>query len=63
MTNAQALRAVTTRAAAACWVADRKASLACGHYADLVAVKGDPVTHVSALLRVTAVFRSGVRVR
>jgi imidazolonepropionase-like amidohydrolase len=62
MTNAQALQAVTSLAATACGVTDRKGRLARGYDADLVAVNGDPLTDVSALLQVTAVFRGGVRV-
>jgi imidazolonepropionase-like amidohydrolase len=43
-------------------VGDRKGRLAAGYDADLVAVDGDPLTDVTALLRATAVFRNGVRV-
>lgn len=58
---AEALSSVTSLAAAACGVGDRKGRLAAGYDADLVAVDGDPLTDVTALLRVTAVFRNGVR--
>jgi imidazolonepropionase-like amidohydrolase len=58
-----ALRAVTSLAAQACGLADRKGRLAAGFDADLVAVDGDPLVDPTALTAVTAVFRGGVRVR
>ena len=39
-----------------------KGKLTRGYDADLVVVSGDPLSDISALLRVTAVFRRGVRV-
>jgi imidazolonepropionase-like amidohydrolase len=62
-TGAEALRAVTSLAADACRVGDRKGRIAPGYDADLLAVDGDPLTDPSAVRRVVAVFRAGQRVR
>jgi imidazolonepropionase-like amidohydrolase len=59
----EALRAVTSLAARACGVGDRKGRVAPGFDADLLAVAGDPLTDPAALTAVAAVFRRGVRVR
>jgi imidazolonepropionase-like amidohydrolase len=59
----EALRAVTSAAADACRVGDRKGRLAPGYEADLVAVAGDPLADLAALRAVVAVFRAGIRVR
>ena len=58
-----ALRSVTSLAAQACRLGDRKGRIAPGYDADLLAVAGDPLTDLSALTAVTAVFRAGVRAR
>jgi imidazolonepropionase-like amidohydrolase len=58
-----ALRAVTSIAAEACGVGDRKGRLAPGYDADLLAVDGDPLTDIAALHSVRAVFRAGCQVR
>jgi imidazolonepropionase-like amidohydrolase len=58
----QALRALTTVAARACGVADRKGRLAAGFDADIIAVDGDPLRDPDALASVTAVWRAGDRV-
>jgi imidazolonepropionase-like amidohydrolase len=50
-------------AAEACGVADRKGALSAGKDADILAVGGDPLTDLGALLDVRAVFRAGQRVR
>ncbi len=63
MTCADVLRSLTSLAALACGVADRKGRIASGYDADLTAVSGDPLVDVNDLLRVAAVFRRGVRVR
>jgi imidazolonepropionase-like amidohydrolase len=63
MTNREALRAGTALAAEACGVGDRKGRLRAGHDADLLAVSGDPLTTLSAIHDVLAVFRAGRRVR
>lgn len=57
-----ALAAVTSRAAWACGVGDSAGRLAPGYEADLLAVRGDPVADIHALLDVVAVYRAGVRV-
>jgi imidazolonepropionase-like amidohydrolase len=58
-TGAEALRAVTSVAATACRVGDRKGRIAPGYDADLLAVDGDPLTDANALREVVAVFRAG----
>jgi imidazolonepropionase-like amidohydrolase len=63
MTSPEALRAATALAAEACGVADRKGRLRAGYDADLVAVAGDPLTALSAIHEVRAVFRAGRHVR
>ena len=62
-TGAEALRAVTSVAADACWVGDRKGRIAPGYDADLLAVDGDPLSDANAVREVAAVFRAGHRVR
>ena len=59
LTNVEALASATTVAAEACGVADRKGRIATGYDADLVAVAGNPLHHLEALLEVRAVFRMG----
>lgn len=61
LSNVEALKAATSVAAAACGVADRKGRLAPGSDADIVAVGGNPLHDVGALVDVRAVFRGGVR--
>ncbi len=61
MSNVEALRAVTSSSAAACGVADRIGKLAPGYDADIIAVAGNPLADLTALLRVTSVFRKGIR--
>jgi imidazolonepropionase-like amidohydrolase len=58
-----ALRAVTSVAADACQVGDRKGRIAPGYDSDLLAVAGDPLTDANAVREVVAVFRAGHRVR
>lgn len=62
-TPVDALRMVTSGAAVACGIEDRAGQIAPGFDADLLAVEGDPLTDVTALRRVAAVFRAGHRVR
>jgi imidazolonepropionase-like amidohydrolase len=62
-TAAEALRAVTSVAADACQVGDRKGRIAPGYDSDLLAVAGDPLTDANAVREVVAVFRAGHRVR
>lgn len=59
LTNAEALASATTVAARACGIADRKGRIAAGYDADLVAVAGNPLHQLEALLDVRAVFRVG----
>jgi len=61
--GAEALRAVTSLAAEACRVGDRKGRIAPGYDADLLAVAGDPLTDLNAIHDVVAVFRAGARIR
>ena len=61
--GAEALRAVTSAAADACGVGDRKGRIAPGYDADLLAVAGDPLTDPTAVREVVAVFRAGQRIR
>jgi imidazolonepropionase-like amidohydrolase len=63
MGHLEGLRALTTGAAAACRVADRKGRLAAGFDADLLVVEGDPAVDTAALLRPVAVWRGGRRAR
>ena len=58
----QALRSMTTVAAEACGVADRKGRLAPGFDADIIAMAGDPLMNPDALLEVSSVWRAGERV-
>ncbi len=62
LTNAEALESVTTVAAEACGLEDRKGRLVPGFDADVVFVEGNPLLDIRSLLRVAAVFRSGIRV-
>jgi imidazolonepropionase-like amidohydrolase len=59
LTNVEALASATTVAAEACGVADRKGRIAAGYDADLVAVAGNPLHQLEALLDVRAVIRMG----
>ncbi len=58
-----ALRAVTSVAASALRLGERKGRVAAGFDADLLAVRGDPLHDVHALRAVEAVFAGGRRVR
>ncbi|MDT4913701.1 MAG: hypothetical protein QOC66_2829 [Pseudonocardiales bacterium] len=58
-TQAGALRAVTSDAAAACGLAHRKGRLATGFDADILAVDGDPLSDPDAIHRITAVYAAG----
>ena len=63
MSPITALRSLTSEAARACSVEDRKGRLAPGYDADVVAVRGDPLVDVAALHNVAGVWRTGRRVR
>jgi imidazolonepropionase-like amidohydrolase len=60
-TSAQALASVTSLAAQACAVGDRKGKIAPGYDADLLAVAGNPVSDLPAILHPTAIYRAGRR--
>ncbi len=59
----EALRAVTSVAASALRLGDRKGQVAPGFDADLLAVRGNPLHDVHALREVAAVYFGGRRVR
>jgi len=61
MSNNEALAAATSVAAAVCGVGERKGALQAGKDADLLAVGGNPLADIRALLDVRAVFRHGMR--
>jgi imidazolonepropionase-like amidohydrolase len=63
MTPLQALQAATTRAAEMLGWSDRVGTLKPGHFADLVAVEGNPIEDVTALERVALVVKGGFVVR
>ena len=63
MSHLDGLRALTSTAAAACDMADRKGRLRAGWDADLLAVAGDPSVDTGALLAPVAVWRGGRRLR
>jgi len=52
---------VTSLAAQACAVGDRKGKIAPGYDADLLAVAGNPVADLPAILQPTAIYRAGRR--
>jgi len=58
-----ALRGVTSAAAAVCRIGDRKGRLAPGFDADIVALHGNPLADITAVRRVAAVYQMGRRVR
>jgi imidazolonepropionase-like amidohydrolase len=60
LSNVEALRAATSRAAEALRIAELTGSLAAGKQADLIAVDGDPLTDLSALERPLLVMKDGV---
>ncbi|HYJ67251.1 MAG TPA: amidohydrolase family protein [Nocardioidaceae bacterium] len=61
-TPAEALTAITSTAADACGLADRKGRIAPGFDADIIAVDGDPMADLGALHRIRAVYARGVEV-
>ncbi|WP_332310486.1 Xaa-Pro dipeptidase [Alteripontixanthobacter muriae] len=62
MTPIQAIRAATTTAAEALGQAGEVGTLRPGAWADLVAVRGDPLADITVLGEVDAVLKGGVRV-
>lgn len=59
MTPAQAIRAATTNAAELLGMQNDVGSVAPGKYADLVAVKGDPLADISLLQKIDFVMKGG----
>ncbi len=59
---AEVLTALTATAAQICGVGDRKGRLVAGYEADIVAVGGDPLADLVALLDVRGVWRAGAEV-
>ncbi len=53
---------MTSVAAEACGLGERKGRIAPGFDADLLAVHGNPLTDIAALRNVAAVYRAGRRV-
>jgi imidazolonepropionase-like amidohydrolase len=63
LSGRQVLAAATSVAAEVCGVGHRKGRVAPGYDADLIAVSGNPVHDIRAILEVRAVVRAGVLVR
>ncbi|GIF98187.1 amidohydrolase family protein [Catellatospora citrea] len=61
MGGAEALHAVTARAAEVIGLGHRKGRIAAGYDADILAVAGDPVAEPAAIHRLLAVYVRGVR--
>jgi imidazolonepropionase-like amidohydrolase len=59
MTPLQAIRSATIHAADLLGWSDRVGSLSPGHYADMIAVTGDPLGDVSVLEHVGFVMKGG----
>ncbi len=59
LTPMQAIVAGTSRAADLLGLADRIGTVRPGYYADLLVVRGDPVSHISATRSVALVLKSG----
>ena len=63
MKNADILRAATTDAATMLRIRDRTGSIEAGKIADIIAVDGDPLSDISAMLRVDFVMKEGEQIR
>lgn len=63
MSNAEALAAATVNAADALGMSDRLGTISVGKYADLIAVRGDPLEDIARLLDVGYVMKGGEEVR
>ncbi len=62
MSAVEALRTITSVAAEVCGVGDRKGRLAAGHDADILVVRGNPLTDPETIHQVEAVYCRGRRV-
>jgi imidazolonepropionase-like amidohydrolase len=60
MTPMQAIQSATVHAAELLGWSDRIGSIASGHYADIIAVNGNPLTDIAELERVAFVMKGGV---
>ena len=63
LSNAIVLAAATSQAASSCHVADRKGHLKPGYDADILAIPGNPLHTIEAILGPRAIFRLGQRIR
>jgi imidazolonepropionase-like amidohydrolase len=63
MTPAQAIRSATRTAAELLGWSDRIGSIAAGKHADIIAVRGNPLTDITELERVSFVMKDGVVVK
>lgn len=63
MTPMQAIKAATVTAAELLKWSDKVGSLSPGHYADMIAVKGDPLQDITLLEKVDHVMKGGVLVK
>jgi imidazolonepropionase-like amidohydrolase len=63
MTPLQAIQAATSNAARALGRADDVGQIALGHYADMIAVDGDPMKDVRTLEQVAVVIKDGIIVK
>jgi imidazolonepropionase-like amidohydrolase len=63
LSNAVVLAAATSQAAASCHVGDRKGHLKPGYDADILAIPGNPLHTIEAILEPRAIFRLGHRIR
>jgi imidazolonepropionase-like amidohydrolase len=63
MTPMQAVQSATIRAAELIGKSNDVGSIAPGHYADLVAVAGDPIKNIRVLEDVAAVMKGGMIVK
>jgi imidazolonepropionase-like amidohydrolase len=62
LSNAEALRANTSVAAAVCGISERKGAITTNKDADIIAVPGDPLDDISRIEHVSAVFIAGNRI-
>jgi imidazolonepropionase-like amidohydrolase len=63
MKNSDILRAATTDAATMLKMHDRIGSIEAGKIADIIAVEGDPLSDIRAMLKVVFVMKDGEQIR